>query len=72
MTQPNNEQREVLSVNDDKPIDMCSVETEDEDGNPVQICDPHTPPKTPGEVAREQAALDAQFVDDGDRRGEAA
>jgi hypothetical protein len=54
--------------------DVCSTVLEDEDGNPVVICqqnvgepnevgggefpDPNAPPKDPGEAAREQAALD--------------
>lgn len=54
--------------------DVCTTVLEDEDGNPVVICqqnvgtpneigggefpDPNAPPKDPGEAAREQRALD--------------
>ncbi|MEO8693714.1 MAG: hypothetical protein ABI658_09370 [Acidimicrobiales bacterium] len=72
MNESNQRRKDAVSDARDEPVDVRSVELEDEDGNPVVIAQqnagpgnqvgegefkqPHAP-KDPGEAAQEQADL---------------
>ena len=73
MAQSSDSRREAVDAAREEPIDVRSVELEDDDGNPVVIAQQNAgpgnqvgggefksppPPKDPGEAAKEQADLD--------------
>ena len=75
MAESSDNRREAVDAARDEPVDVRSVELEDDEGNPVVIAQQNagpgnqvgggefkapTPPKDPGQAADEQAGLDAQ------------